>query len=202
MGTARRRLWPPSSRQTDDAPRRGGLGRKTSHVRAMRIHLASRRFGAMSGRRDERIVVGIDGSPASSDALSWAIRQAQLTGTGLEAVTAWEYPTPFGYVEPYGVDFDPDAQARLVLDGAIDEAVGGSLSVAIRRVAAEGNPARMLVDASKHASLLVVGSRGHGEFAGILLGSVSQYCVGHADCPVVVIRRPGGYLTPSKDSHE
>jgi nucleotide-binding universal stress UspA family protein len=150
----------------------------------------------MTERSVEQIVVGIDGSPSSNGALNWAIRQAQLTGAGLEAVTAWEYSVPFGFVAPYGDDFDPDAEARLVLDRAIEEAVVGSPATEIRRVVAEGNPARMLVAASENASLLVVGSRGHGDLAGLLLGSVSQYCVGHADCPVVVIRRAGGYLAP------
>jgi nucleotide-binding universal stress UspA family protein len=178
-------------------PQHRAQARKTSHVRAMMIHPARRRFTTMSERRDARIVVGIDGSPSSTGALSWAMRQAHLTGAGLEAVTAWEYPVPFGYVASYGEDFNPDAQARLVLDRAIEEAVVGSPAIEIRRVVAEANPARMLVGASKDASLLVVGSRGHGELAGLLLGSVSQYCVGHADCPVVVIRGPGAHLPPS-----
>jgi nucleotide-binding universal stress UspA family protein len=168
----------------------------------MWLHRGTPRLRTMSERRAQQIVVGIDGSPSSNEALSWAIRQAQLTGAGLEAVTAWEYPVSFGYVASYSDDFNPDAQARLVLDRAIGEAVVGSPAIEIRRVAGEGNPARMLVGASKNASLLVVGSRGHGELAGMLLGSVSQYCVGHADCPVVVIRRPGGYLPSSGDTHE
>jgi hypothetical protein len=70
---------------------------------------------------------------------------------GLEAVTAWEYPVSFGYVAPYSDDFDPDAQARLVLDRAIEEAEVGSPPIEIHRVVAEGHPARMLVDASKDA---------------------------------------------------
>jgi nucleotide-binding universal stress UspA family protein len=144
--------------------------------------------------KQPQIVVGIDGSPSSNEALDWAILQAQLTGAVLQAVTAWEYPVSFGYIAPYGDDFDPEAQARSVLDTAITTAMDGSPPIEIRRVVGEGHPARMLVDASKDASLLVVGSRGHGEFAGMLLGSVSEYCVAHADCPVVVIRRPEGYL--------
>jgi nucleotide-binding universal stress UspA family protein len=134
-----------------------------------------------------KIVVGVDGSPASKIALRWAVRQAQLTASVVEAVTAWEYPE---LLAPPPADFNPEELARRVLDTAIEEVVGAMPSVEVRRVVTEKHPAPALVDASKGASLLVVGTRGHGEFEGVLIGSVSLHCVAHADCPVVILRSP------------
>jgi nucleotide-binding universal stress UspA family protein len=115
------------------------------------------------------------------------VRQAQLTGSAVEAVTAWEYPE---LLAPPPADFDPEELARRVLDSAIDEVVGAAPPVEVGRVVTERHPAQALVDASKGASLLAVGNRGHGEFVGVLIGSVSLHCVAHADCPVVVLRSP------------
>jgi nucleotide-binding universal stress UspA family protein len=133
-----------------------------------------------------RIVVGVDGSPASLDALRWAVRQARLTGAALEAVTAWAYPTTYGF--PVIANVDWEHGARTVLDKAIAEA--GCADVAITQRVLEGHPARVLADAAAGADLLVVGSRGHGGFTGLLLGSVSEYVVTHAPCPAVVVRHP------------
>jgi nucleotide-binding universal stress UspA family protein len=140
------------------------------------------------GHEDRRkIVVGVDGSPSSKSALRWAVRQAQLTDSAVEAVTAWEYPE---LLAPPPAGFDPEELARRVLDSAIDEVVGAVPRVEVGRVVTERHPAQALVDASKGASLLAVGNRGHGEFVGVLIGSVSLHCVAHADCPVVILRGP------------
>ncbi|MDQ7908997.1 universal stress protein [Phytohabitans sp. ZYX-F-186] len=133
-----------------------------------------------------RIVVGIDGSEASKDALRWAVRQAKLTGAPIEAVMAWEFPAYYGWAP--ADDFDLAEVSRDALRAAVDDALGVERTAQVRQVVAEGNPARVLIDAAKDASLLVVGSRGHGGFAGALLGSVSQHCAQHAPCPVVVVR--------------
>lgn len=133
-----------------------------------------------------RIVVGVDGSPASLDALSWAARQAEFTGAGLEAVMSWEYPVAFGGF-PAGVEIDWPANARPALDTALDEALGAQ-GGSVTRTVVEGHPATVLMDAAAGAQLLVVGSRGHGGFAGLLLGSVSEHVVAHAPCPVTVVR--------------
>lgn len=137
-----------------------------------------------------RIVVGVDGSPASADALSWAARQAELTGAAIEAVTSWEYPMAFGGY-PAANEIDWPANARSVLDSALDQALGEAADPVTRTVV-EGHPAKVLIDAAAGAELLVVGSRGHGGFAGLLLGSVSEYVVAHAPCPVLVVRHPAG----------
>jgi len=139
-----------------------------------------------------RIVVGVDGSPSSIGALRWAIRQAELTGAAVEAVIAWHYPIPtggYGFA-PTGMatSFDFEENAGKVLAEAIGTACGPGGSVPVHARVIEGNPAQVLLGASDGADLLVVGSRGHGGFTEALLGSVSQHCVHHARCPVVVIR--------------
>jgi nucleotide-binding universal stress UspA family protein len=142
---------------------------------------------AQSNEDRQKIVVGVDGSPSSKTALQWAAREAQLTASAVEVVTAWEYPE---LLAPPPADFNPEELARRVLDSAIEEVLGARPSVEVRRVVTERHPAPALVDASKGASLLVVGNRGHGEFVGVLIGSVSLHCVAHADCPVVILRGP------------
>ncbi|MHB8691548.1 MAG: universal stress protein [Solirubrobacteraceae bacterium] len=135
-----------------------------------------------------KIVVGVDGSAPSIDALRWAVRQAQLTGSFVQAMMAWRYPAG---VIPAGAE-DLAAESRRAVDGAIEGAFAGAPPVQIIRVVDEGGPALTLVGRSKDAALLVIGSRGHGAFVGMLIGSVSQYCVTHAHCPVVVLRGPEG----------
>ena len=136
----------------------------------------------------KQIVVGVDGSPASIKALSWAIRQAKLTGAEVEAVTAWSFPVGYGMapVGDEGIDFEGDAGK--ILAEALAEVSGIEPGVAITSSVLEGNAADVLLHEAKGADLLVVGSRGHGGFAGMLLGSVSQHCVQHAGCPVLVLR--------------
>jgi nucleotide-binding universal stress UspA family protein len=134
----------------------------------------------------DRVVVGVDGSPASLAALRWATRQAQLTESDIEAIITWHIPTQ------YGNDFYGDSQdwaeiAVRTMEDAIKEAGDGSLWTGTQSIV-EGHPAHVLVTASADASLVVVGSRGHGGFAGLLLGSVSEYVIAHATCPVVVVR--------------
>jgi nucleotide-binding universal stress UspA family protein len=135
----------------------------------------------------QKIVVGIDGSASSIDAFRWAVRQAQVTGSVVEAIMAWQYP---GVVPAGAQDFE--AESRRALDAAIDGAFSGAPPVQVTRAVEEGEPALTLVGRSKNAALLVVGSRGHGAFVGMLIGSVSEYCVAHAHCPVVVLRGPAG----------
>jgi nucleotide-binding universal stress UspA family protein len=142
----------------------------------------------------ERIVVGVDGSEPSKQALRWAFRQAGLTGAELVAVTSWEYPTASyptmaGYV-PMPADLDVEGEARVALETTVKEVLGDAgASVVLRTV--KGHAAVVLQEAARDAALLVVGSRGHGGFTGAVLGSVSHHLVGHAHCPVVVIRQPG-----------
>jgi nucleotide-binding universal stress UspA family protein len=138
----------------------------------------------------DAVVVGYDGSDASAGAVEWAADQAVRTGGRLDLVIAWEYPTSWGNVIPLPSDYDPAADTRGMLDPVVERLHGTHPGLAVHAHAIEGHPAEVLVEASRHAALLVVASRGHGSFSGIVLGSVSQHCVTHADCPVVVYRRP------------
>jgi nucleotide-binding universal stress UspA family protein len=135
-----------------------------------------------------RIVVGIDGSPSSLDALSWAARQADLTTSSLEIVMTWEWPSSYGWAAPVPADFDPEEDVRKALDTAVAGVRAEHPSVVIDPRVVSGHPAPILVEASKGADLLVIGSRGHGEFVGMLIGSVSEYCATNAHCPVLVHR--------------
>jgi len=141
-----------------------------------------------------RIVAGIDGSESSASALRWAIGQAALTGAAVDAVIAWHYPDlassgiAVGAVEQTYGFFRENAE-KIAAD-AISGAVDPASDVPVSACVAQGHAAQVLLDASAGASLLVVGSRGHGGFAEALLGSVSQHCVQHALCPVVVVRGP------------
>jgi nucleotide-binding universal stress UspA family protein len=142
-----------------------------------------------STEAQRRIVVGVDGSPASAKALDWALAQAETTGATVEAVQAWEVPVMYGtgmMVLPGGEEFDEAAKRSLESAVARATEVRPGVPVEARTVA--GHPAKTLLDAAEGADLLVVGSRGHGGFVGTLVGSVSQYCVAHATCPVVVVR--------------
>jgi nucleotide-binding universal stress UspA family protein len=131
---------------------------------------------------ERRVVVGVDGSAASKAALAWAIGQAAITGAAVEAVMAYYwFPMPIEQVDFKGL-------ATHVLDDAILDASSGGPQVKITSRVVHGNPAKVLLDAAHDAELLVVGNRGHGGFTGALLGSVSQHCVHHAECPVVVVR--------------
>ena len=137
------------------------------------------------------IVVGIDGSKTSRSALRWAADEANRRGSEVVAVTAWAPvlpPVTSGDTAPHTAPSKPrDDAADELLQTIVDE-LGENPPVKVQPVVKEGNPARVLIDASGDADLLVVGTRGYGGFAGLLLGSVSQQVAAHADCTVVVVR--------------
>lgn len=141
-----------------------------------------------------RIVVGVDGSEESKEALRWALEEARLRGADVLAVRAWHrYAIAPAYAMPE--DFEPGALERTtasLLSEVVSEVAGESPEVTIEEVVAEGPPASVLVEAAEGADLLVVGSRGHGGFVGLLLGSVSQQCAHHAPCPVLIFRARNG----------
>jgi nucleotide-binding universal stress UspA family protein len=149
------------------------------------------------------IVVGIDGSDVSRRALAWAVSEGRLRGAVVEAVYVYEH-TPSWQLYAYGPEGTyaiPDealseqepelaqAAARRAQQLVEDQvATLGVNDVEINPVAVEDRrPAKALVEQASDAELLVVGSRGRGGFAGLLLGSVSQQCAQHARCPVVII---------------
>ncbi|MFJ2738149.1 universal stress protein [Streptomyces sp. NPDC087440] len=142
-----------------------------------------------------RIVVGVDGSPCSRAALRWSLAQAALTGAQVEAVAAWQYPEVYGYSYGWvpsmsdGGVYAKAAESAL-LDTVATVRAEQPQSPEVTSRVVEGHPLPVLMDAARSARLLVLGSRGHGTFAGALLGSVSQHCVQHAPCPVVVVPQP------------
>jgi nucleotide-binding universal stress UspA family protein len=135
-----------------------------------------------------RIVVGVDGSTQSRNALRWAAKEAQCTGDSLTAVMSWHNPYPEMWIPRLGPTADPMELARRSLDQLVGEVLGKDPVVAVEKVVLEGPPAKVLIEAAHGADLLVVGSRGLGAFTGLVLGSVSLHCVAHAPCPVVVVR--------------
>ncbi|MFE7607041.1 universal stress protein [Streptomyces celluloflavus] len=142
-----------------------------------------------------RIVVGIDGSQSSQHALRWAVRQAEMTHSVVNAVIAWECPPLYGSIGwsegPRELAAHLKEQARTTLDETITKVVGARNAAKVETTVAYGTAAAALLEAARDASLLVVGSRGHGGFTGVLLGSVSQHCTQHAPCPVVIVRGHG-----------
>jgi nucleotide-binding universal stress UspA family protein len=144
------------------------------------------------------IVLGVDGSEGAKAALRFGLEEAKLRQSTLRVVHTWQ----FGYIGGLGFGgYSPVAAvdssevrraAEGVLDAALDESVSDADGVGIERSVVEGDAATVLVDESRNADLLVVGSRGHGGFAGLLLGSVSQQCAHHAACPVVIVHASSG----------
>lgn len=156
----------------------------------------------MDALEAKRIVVGIDGSPSSSEALEWAVAEAQLTGATIEAVYAWD-PAP---IEASGL---PEQEIEVLQRAAQGRAAkilrkldGHGTDVRIVPRTMFGTAAQVLVSASEKADLLVVGSRGFGGLKGMVLGSVSHHCAAHAHCPVVVVHRapPRARTVPARES--
>ena len=136
------------------------------------------------------IVVGVDGSQHSVAALRWAVEEAGLRNARVLAVYAWRLPhvsTTHEALHVLKLEVDFERQAREFLESIIEEAVPHT-KVEIEQVVPEESAASALIAAAERADLLVVGSRGHGGFTGLLLGSVSQQVAQHAPCPVVVVR--------------
>lgn len=138
-----------------------------------------------------RVVVGVDGSEGSKRALRWASFAAGALGTSVEAIIAWgpmaSYSWGTGGWAAFPTDWNPGADAEATVVGALDEVFGERRPSGLKVSVHEGNVAKVLLDASTGAAMLVVGSRGHGGFAGLLLGSVSSACAEHASCPVLVV---------------
>jgi nucleotide-binding universal stress UspA family protein len=143
------------------------------------------------GRPQQRIVVGVDGSGGSIRALRWALREAQVTGGVVEAVSAWDIPVSYGFGPTVLDGENLEAAAAQTLATAVDDAAAAYPDVVVHQVVQRGHPAAVLIQQAEGAELLVLGSHGRGGFTGALLGSVSQHAVHHAACPVVVMRSDG-----------
>jgi nucleotide-binding universal stress UspA family protein len=140
----------------------------------------------------KRVVVGVDGSEGSRLALEAAVEQAREHDAALTVLTTWTQPltagapgyASFQWIE----DADLSGVAKQQQADVLTAVLGPEPSLEVDQRVVEGHPAQQLVVAAEGADLLVVGSRGHGGFVGMLLGSVSQHVSAHAPCPVLVIR--------------
>lgn len=143
----------------------------------------------MVGSRQHRgrILVGIDGSEGSRRALRWAIDTAGSLGAVVQAVIVWQRTYDYGAEGYWPVDEEMANEAKTRLSETIDDVAGNQAAVKIDQLVLQGDPARVLCARAADADLLVVGSRGHGGFAGLMLGSVSSKCTHYSRCPVVVV---------------
>ncbi len=133
----------------------------------------------------QRIVVGIDGSQQSKQALARAAEEATAHGATLEVVHAWNF------LDQPGPEFDPtygEASARTSVEAIVADVLGPTPAVTPEIRMVNDHPSPALLDVAKGAYTLVVGARGLGGFKGLVLGSVSQHVVHHAPCPVLVVR--------------
>jgi nucleotide-binding universal stress UspA family protein len=134
----------------------------------------------------EHILVGVDASESSLAALAWAAGQARLTGLPLRVVHAWTF-VPYPYVDPLLVRSTAEEAAQQVLRRAIDDAIGDDDTIDVRAEIVVGHPARVLGRLGRTARMIVIGGGGHGELAGLLLGSVGLHLAAHAPVPVVIV---------------
>ncbi|MFI0543771.1 universal stress protein [Streptomyces sp. WSLK1-3] len=150
-----------------------------------------------------RIVVGVDGSSSAKRALAWAHFMARTTGSALEVVTVWQNPASWTGVAD---DWDPVAEARAMLRACCAEVLGDGRPPDLRLTVLEGPATAALLSAAAGARMLVLGSRGHGGFAGLLLGSVSAACAEHAACPTLIVHGddppPGATPASPPETHE
>jgi nucleotide-binding universal stress UspA family protein len=137
-----------------------------------------------------RVVVGIDGSPGAETALHFAADEAAQRGLPLRIVYAWEAPAGTYVGEAFAPTADGFVEAEHhaddVLRAALERVAAGA-AIETEALAIEGHPAKVLIEQSQDAALLVVGSRGRGAAAGLLLGSVSQKLAQHAPCPLAIV---------------
>jgi nucleotide-binding universal stress UspA family protein len=134
---------------------------------------------------ERRVVAGVDGSQPSRHALQWAQFMARTLNATIDAVAVWDIPAAMA--EAWVDNWDPEKETAANLHTTLEEVLGSQPLVPVSEIVRRGSAARELVQASQGAQLLVVGSRGHGGFTGLLLGSVSSACAEHAHCPVLII---------------
>ena len=141
------------------------------------------------------IVVGVDGSEDGRKGLQWAFEEARLRKATLRVVHAWVLlppPAPIGLTPPMALSAEEIDTLRgaseKLLELELSDVVGDDPGISVERKSVEDLPAQALINEAADADLVVVGSRGHGGFAGLLLGSVSQQVAHHAPCPIVIVR--------------
>ncbi|WIB34361.1 universal stress protein [Curtobacterium sp. MCSS17_005] len=142
-----------------------------------------------SDRESRTIVVGVDGSHDSGEALRFAVTLARRLGYAIRTVTTWQWPSALNRKAPPFDHWSPEADARATASSALDAAADlFDDDVQITSEMVEGPAAAVLLEASQDAAFLVLGNRGLGGFKGLLVGSVSQECAQHAACSVIIHR--------------
>lgn len=140
-----------------------------------------------------QIVVGVDGSNGARRALEWAVEEARLRKSRLLAVHAWHAPPLVSGAGPFDAPITLDAETLEQIEASAEKLLENELDAVdtsgleVERLVVLRTPADALLEAARDADLLVVGTRGHGGFTGLLLGSVSQQVSHHASCPVVIV---------------
>lgn len=142
----------------------------------------------MSSADHDKVVVGVDGSASSQAALQWALWHARLTRGVIIAVMSWEFPELYDWPMPSASEVTRHTAEKL--DEAINAVADHEQTIPVDQRVAQGHPTKALLRtvSEENANLLVVGNRGHGGFTEALLGSIGQYCISYATCPVVVVR--------------
>lgn len=133
------------------------------------------------------IVVGIDGSEESKNALQWAAKQAAKQNSTVHAVAVWHQPVQFDFQRFYN-EGDLEKQAQKVMEEAVAQATQDAPECKVDTKIKRGHTPSVLLDESANAEMLVLGYRGRGGVSRVMLGSVVLHCVQHANCPVVVTR--------------
>jgi nucleotide-binding universal stress UspA family protein len=136
-----------------------------------------------------RIVVGVDGSEASIEALKRAQNLAVPLGAQVIATAYWEFPQVYGGYVAMGIDGFEESAGQ-ILKESLEKAFGPDVPENVVSRLVRGHARESLIEASRDADMIVVGRRGHGGFGGLLVGSVSSACVAHALCPVLVVHAP------------
>ncbi len=144
---------------------------------------------SVGGDAPARVVVGVDGSASSLEAIDWVGEYAAVMNAPVELVAVWEWPNSYGWAIPLPDGYNPSADAERVLSESAARLLERHPGLSVTTKALEGHPAQVLVAVSDGAGLLVLGSRGHGQFAGMVIGSVSEHCAAQAHCPVLVFHR-------------
>jgi nucleotide-binding universal stress UspA family protein len=142
-----------------------------------------------------RIVVGVDGSDGSERALRWAVNEAHTRGGTVQAVMTYDWAGTEAALLAGLTAEDERQRAEDILAEAVSAIRREYRDVPIAAEVVLGNPAHKLAEAARDANILVVGSRGHGRLRQAVLGSVSEDCIRHAPCPVVVV--PGPHPLPA-----
>lgn len=143
-----------------------------------------------------RILVAVDGSAASKEALRTAAHLATMTGATIDAVNVWDYPFAYAYGEGHargmGMEsgWSPENGAHKMLTATVDDVFGPDRPAGLQTTLIHGHAVEQILKQAEGASLIVIGSRGHGGFAGLMLGSVSMKCAAAAKCPVLIVHAP------------